>query len=270
MAKRLAVEIENEIVRLYRDEKIGGIEVAKRVGVGTSAIYRVLRRNGVEYHPDVHARERAIPVTAFDDVVRRYLANESAASIAQSYGCNPWTVRNILRQRDITVRMRGAKWVEITPEQEKQMVQMYEVEGISQMAIARRMGLTQPNVSRILRRNGVKPTRYVATGEKHGSWKGGRVKLHGGYWYILVDNDDPLAVMRTSVGYVLEHRLVMARSLGRPLLRSESVHHINGDTGDNRIENLQLRQGKHGTGQVYRCADCGSYHIVSVKIKDKS
>jgi len=72
-------------------------------------------------------------------------------------------------------------------------------------------------------------------GERSSNWKGGKVK-NGKYFYVYGPNH-PNA---TKLGYVAEHRLVVERSLGRQLERWEDVHHINGDTEDNRIGNLEV------------------------------
>jgi hypothetical protein len=41
----------------------------------------------------------------------------------------------------------------------------------------------------------------------------------------------------------------MENHIGRPLTEGENVHHINGDRGDNRIENLELWSTRQPKGQ---------------------
>ena len=73
------------------------------------------------------------------------------------------------------------------------------------------------------------------------------VMTNDGYIRLHKSLIDPFFYpMLTSQDNVTEHRLVMAKSLGRCLQSFEVVHHINGKHDDNRIENLQLvSDGKH-------------------------
>lgn len=47
----------------------------------------------------------------------------------------------------------------------------------------------------------------------------------------------------------LQHRHVMEEHIGRPLVKGETVHHRNGQRGDNRIENLELWSTYQPSGQ---------------------
>ncbi len=79
---------------------------------------------------------------------------------------------------------------------------------------------------------------------KHSEF-GGHIKTRcDGYKAVYVP-DHPHA---TKEGYVMEHILVMEKSIGRLLEKDEVVHHKNHNRADNRIENLQLMTFKEHAG----------------------
>lgn len=91
--------------------------------------------------------------------------------------------------------------------------------------------------------------REAHEGSQNYSWKGGRHKSSDGYILIWLSPEDFFYPMAKKNGYVLEHRLVVAKALGRCLQIWEIVHHkgIKYPKGslenkqDNRYpENLQL------------------------------
>lgn len=70
------------------------------------------------------------------------------------------------------------------------------------------------------------------------TWKGGRHVNKDGYVVVAMG------------GYnALEHRVVMEKAIGRPLLESENVHHKNGVRHDNSPSNLELWVSTQPSGQ---------------------
>src|SRR5262245_45901020 len=125
---------------------------------------------------------------------------------------------------------------QITEDGSATLCEMYE-RGFSCKAIAHMVGLNHATqVHRVLKKAGV-ATRPTNGHAFHKQYRGGRIWV-GEYWRVKVSLDDPMASMRNNLGYVLEHRLVMARKLGRPLKESETVHHIDGDKENNSPDNL--------------------------------
>ena len=131
----------------------------------------------------------------------------------------------------------------LTPQDIETAQQMIEQDHLQQWKVAERIGVHTGTIEKLCKRLG---WQTVHCGSRRGAdaahWQGGRTRRKG-YWYVLRP-DHPFA---TKHGYVLEHRLVMEQTLGRYLLPSEVVHHLDSNRENNTPENLMVfaTNGRH-------------------------
>ncbi len=254
-----AAELEPKVVQL-RLEGVRLRDIARRVGVTGSTVSEILVRRGLHTRlkrGENGAARRKIRPEQEADVVRLYNEGATLAELGSKYGCTPTAVSKTLRRLGVQRHRKAVSPYRNDPAFTSKVLDLRQ-EGLSLTQIAGEIGVGVAPVARVVRDH--MPFGRTC-GERHPNWMVGRNVTDRGYVQVLLQPDHPFAEMRTVGGYVLEHRLVMAEYLGRALLPTESVHHIDGNRGHNAIENLQLRIGQHGSHIAYRCADCGSARL---------
>lgn len=253
---------DEQIVALYQENHSAYV-TARALGIGSTTVERVLTKHQVPRPGLAKWREKATKFRGQEIEIKE--AYESGLTLAQLRGrfgeASDYALKHAIRRAGGVLRDNPAP---LTKAGEVEKIRSLHQSGMSQMAISIAIGRSQSFVGRTMRRNGIKAHR--PHGKTHSMWRGGRYKDASGYIRAWVAADDPMACMALSTGHVLEHRLVMARKLGRPLLISETVHHLDGDRANNHPDNLQLRQGKHGKGTVMCCRDCGSFNVAATSI----
>lgn len=205
------------------------------------------------------------------EVLRMYAAGQTHSQIARSFGVHRNTIGHLLWRNGQTKTKPGRK--SLFSLEEKLSIRAYYELGTSQEAIAALWSVAPQTIARVLRELGVvcRPAGFQPA-EHHHAWRGGKCLRSDGYVLQRITSESPFFSMAQKKvdghSYILEHRLVMAVSLGRVLRDSETVHHIDGNKQNNALSNLQLRQSRHGAGIVLQCADCGSHNVTAVEISD--
>ncbi len=177
-------------------------------------------------------------------------ANRSIKEAASFLGINKQTLVKALDQYGIKRKLRS--W---NKKRTNKYPQLQDREWVAEQLktktygdIAKEVGSTEGNVADFIKRYGLRSANPISDGLKkrypegkkgslNWNWKGGRhAGGHDGKYIMVRSPDHPWA----SQGYVLEHRLIMEKEIGRILQPNEYVHHINGNGHDNRIQNLRL------------------------------
>lgn len=238
--------------------------IAKRFRVRTNRVTQVLNESGPDWrHPGGRRRFSDEDAAEF---ARAYQAGEGLVQIGKRYEVSAKIVRDYLVRAGVQLRPVGAPafWTEERKAEATRRCQA----GEQLKDIAAVMGCGAATLARTLQELGVREIAApkVPGGEGHHAWRGGRIVDGSGYVRVRVPEEDRHLADKIRTGYMMEHRLVMARMLGRRLLKSETVHHIDNNRRHNDPGNLQLRQGRHGKGAVFRCSACGSHDIEAVPL----
>lgn len=193
-----------------------------------------------------------IPTDAARAVIEtRYRAGESAQDIARDFQMSGPTVIKRLREWGVPVKPRSPQL--LSRAQQHEVLERY-AGGETSRSLAEAYGVGRQAIAAVVRRHGgeMRPAHRPLR-----DYRGYAVmKIPKGHW--LGDHYVGSSILR--------HRFVVAEHLGRALLRHETIHHINGDKRDNRLENLQLHQGNHGGSQRYCCAECGSLNLTPLPL----
>lgn len=184
------------------------------------------------------------------ELVARYEAGADLTDLAQEAGASPQTVGRRLQEQGVQLRgktkssatrakLSAARAIVFDPDQ----LRAWRDQGMSAQDMGELLGCSDEPVRRAMVKAGIERLPAKARPERNAFWAGGySVDKQG---YILVKA--PSHPEADHNDYVRLHRVVMARTLGRPLLATEVVDHIDGDTSNNDPSNLRLfaSNGEH-------------------------
>jgi hypothetical protein len=270
---KLTADVERSIVKEFQGG-VSAAEIGRLRGLPYSLIINVLRRHGEKPGKnEVHLIPNRLD-SRKNEVLTFYETHNGKAT-AKHFGVSEAALSRFLKLLNVVMRFRGP-----SPDRfdhlADEIVQRW-IAGETKQSIAQTYNIHKNTVTKILWRHC--PKDKLAPGPQHWKWKGGRKTDGNGYIVVPITESHPFfETMHYQTGrpgtrgpgskLIMEHRLVMAEHLGRPLTHNETVHHVDGNRRNNVITNLQLRISDHGPGIVLRCRKCGSHDLEALPIAD--
>lgn len=95
---------DEEIVKLYVDERQDSETIAFRAGCSSSTVLAIVRAAGHEVRRPGSPPPLKPRMISDAEIIRRYRDGQAGPRIADAAGCTPATVYRILRDHDVTVR----------------------------------------------------------------------------------------------------------------------------------------------------------------------
>lgn len=231
-----------EILTLYQDG-FSISRISEVMGINKDFVHKWLNENGL-----INNGKRSLSIELEKKIIQAYEANFTIMSIAAHVGITNTTALAVIDRNGIKRRARSNH-------RNENLVELQEILG---------------DCTKHVRKYAIDPSkRKRPTMEEHFGWKGGRFKSKGYIW-IRLAKDDPFYCMTRKDGSVCEHRYVVAKAIGRPLLKEETVHHKNGVRDDNDLSNLQLLHtvdSGHVRGAAWKCNCCGSIDVKAVDLE---
>lgn len=236
------------IVGMYFDEGLSLAKIAEKVGRAPSVIGRRFKRYGVKLRSVKEANGKKVSIEVLNDLfVKNRTSMKSAVKILNM---SPATIRTKLKENGIVLMTKKDY-------PNKEQIESFYNEGASVEGVANSFGISLGTMRRIMYKYNIKIRSIKETWalrySKDRSWalcgRTGRTVAPKGYIYINANTFEPeeyelFKPMMKKGNQIFEHRVVMARHLGRPLDQKEVIHHKNGVKDDNRLENLEISNPK--------------------------
>jgi transposase-like protein len=127
--RKISWQKKRAVVRLYTQEGLSAPAIGKKLGIGSTSVYRTLEDYGVERggdrYPEWRRRSRRFSVDQEEEITAGYKSGGSLSSLAQEFGCNLVTIRNVVLRQGGDLRARGSVRGDLTPDVIKAVGDLY-------------------------------------------------------------------------------------------------------------------------------------------------